>query len=224
MTKKYWKTLKKLSLTMLITMLFLVSISIPMNIQPNNTIFNNTDSPIVELPNASLLEYENPIYGTGNNRTLRTFVQNSSEASGVSKFNISSDSNDEFLNKGQYNFTFDKSYNTIYTLEDDTPFVFPDTDFTGSSSNEEISNLNTIYMQEYDSCSGLNSSIEFDDDINFIDIDSTLGTPNVVKFDLTTEFSDSDFNNSVVGFIIQLKLKTNYPTNLDISLYDLIET
>ena len=44
MTKKYWKTLKKLSLTMLITMLFLVSISIPMNIQPNNTIINNIEN------------------------------------------------------------------------------------------------------------------------------------------------------------------------------------
>ena len=86
-----------------------------MNIQPNNTIFNNTDPSIVELPNASLYEYENPIYGSGNNRTLRTFLQNSSEASGVNSFNISSDSNDEFLNKGQYNLTFDKSFNTTYT-------------------------------------------------------------------------------------------------------------
>ncbi|MHA1475954.1 MAG: hypothetical protein ACTSQ5_12300 [Promethearchaeota archaeon] len=220
MTKKYWKTLKKLSLTMLITMLFLVSISIPMNIQPNNTIFNNTDSPIVELPNASLLEYENPIYGTGNNRTLRTFVQNSSEASGVNNFNISSDTNDEFLNKGQYNFTLDKSYNTIYTLEDDTPFVFPDTDF---SSNEEISNLNTIFMQDYDSYTGSNTSIE-DADLNFLDIDSTTGSQKLVTFNLTTDFSDSDYNKSVVGFIVKLNLKTNYPTNLNISLFDLNET
>ena len=113
--KKYWKTLKKTTLTMLITILFLVSISIPRNIEPNNTIYNDTDSSLVELPNASLYEYENPIKGVGNNRTLRTFLQNSSEASGVSKFNISSDSNDEFLNKGQYNFTFAEAYNSTYT-------------------------------------------------------------------------------------------------------------
>ncbi len=218
MTKKYWKTLKKLSLTMLITMLFLVSISIPMNIQPNNTIFNNTDSPIVELPNASLFEYENPINGAGNNRTLRTFLQNSSEASGVNTFNISSDSNDEFLNKGQYNFTFDKSYNTTYTLEDDTPMLSPNEPF---GLNEYVSSENTIYVETGIVTNGNNESIT-DEDTDHLEISHSL---NEVIFNLTTDFSSSTKNNSVIGFIIELKLRvlTN-PVDLDVSIYDLNES
>ena len=192
-----------------------------MNIQPKNTIFNNTDLSIVELPNASLNEYENPIYGVGNNRTLRTFLQNSSEASGVNKFNISSDSNDEFLNKGQYNFTFDKSFNTIYTLEDDTPLVSPNTDF---GLNEDISNGNTIYIIENGSTIvGDNNSITTED-LNYLDIPSTTGSPKLVKFNLTTDFSDSVNNNSVIGFILKLKLRVRLnPADLNISIYDIIE-
>ena len=131
-----------------------------MNIQPNNTIFNNTDSPVVELPNASLYEYENPINGAGNNRTLRTFLQNSSEASGVNTFNISSDSNDEYLNKGQYNLTFGKSFNTTYTLEDDTPFVSPNYDF---GLNEYVSSENNLTLESGSVTNGeTNVSIEED--------------------------------------------------------------
>jgi len=219
MTKKYWKTLKKLSLTMLITMLFLVSISIPRNIQPNNTLINNTDSSIVELPNASLFEYENPINGAGNNRTLRTFLQNSSYSSGINTFNISSDSNDEFLNKGQYNFTFDQSYNTTYTLEDDTPLVSPNTDF---GINEYESSENTIYVETGNVDNGNNDSIITDEDFDQLEI-SSVG--NLAIFNLTTDFSSSSTNNSVIGFIIEMKLQlTVNPADLDVYIYDLNES
>jgi hypothetical protein len=227
MTKKYWKTLKKLSLTMLITMLFLVSISIPRNIQPNNTIINNTDSSIVELPNASLFEYENPINGAGNNRTLRTFLQNSSEASGFNSFNISSDSNDEFLNKGQYNFTFDQSFNTTYTLEDDTPLVSPNDVF---GLNEYASTNNTMYFDSGSISEGNNASLITNGDNDILKITSEGGTPNLVIFNISTDaFEDLDNklatkNNSVIGFIIELNLQVlDEPVDLDVLIYDLIE-
>ena len=192
-----------------------------MNIEPNNTIFNNTESSIVELPNASLYEYENPIKGVGNNRTLRTFLQNSSESSGVNKFNISSDANDEFLNKGQYNFTFDKSFNTTYTLEDDTPFVSPNTDFV---LNEETSLENNITIIESSGTfpEDLNASIVAED-YNFLNIPSTTGTPKSAKFNFSTEFSTLKINQ-VIGFIFELKLRVlDNPADLNISIYDLIE-
>ncbi|QEE16662.1 hypothetical protein DSAG12_02492 [Promethearchaeum syntrophicum] len=216
--KKYWKTLKKISLTMSIALLFLISISIPMNIQPNNINFNNTDPSVVELPNTSLFEYENPIYGTGNNRTLRTFLQNSSEASGVSKFNISSDSNDEYLNKGQYNFTFDKSFNTTYILEDDTPLVSPDTDF---DLNEEISLNNNLTLGS----SGSITNGGTDSDIASIDFDyiEITSSGNLAIFNLTTDFSNSDYNETVIGFIVELNLRLFDDADLNVFIYDLIE-
>jgi len=217
MTKKYWKTLKKLSLTMLITMLFLVSISIPRNIQPNNTLINTTDSSIVELPNASLFEYENPINGAGNNRTLRTFLQNSSEASGVDSFNISSDSNDEFLNKGQYNFTFDQSFNTTYTLEDDTPLSLPNEIF---ELNEYDSSENLLFNKSGAITYGDNDSIIAKGG-EYIEITSSAQS---AIFNMTTDFSSSGTNNLVIGFIVELELRVlDNPADLDVLVYDLIE-
>ncbi len=225
MTKKYWKTLKKLSLTMLITMLFLVSISIPMNTQPNNTNLNNTDSSIVELPNASLYEYENPIYGTGNDRTLRTFLQNSSESSGVNTFNIPSDANDEFLNKGQYNFTFDQSYNTTYILEDDDPFVSPNSKF---DLNEYYSTKNNVTVDSGSITYGDDDSIKIDEDGDFLEITSS---GNSAIFNFSTDAFKDTFsnlntkNNTVIGFILEIKMQIlDNSADLDVSVNDFIES
>ncbi len=185
-----------------------------MNIQPNNTIFNNTDPSIVELPNASLYEYENPINGAGNNRTLRAFLQNSSEASGVNSFNISSDSNDEILNKGQYNFTFDKSFDTTYTLEDDTPLVSPNYDF---DLNEYVSSQNLLFNKSGEITLGDNDSIDAKSG-EYIDITSSN---KLASFNLSADFLSSLDFNIVIGFILELELIVpDYPVDLNISIYD----
>jgi hypothetical protein len=144
-------------------------------------------------------------------------MENASTTSGINSFNIPSDHNEEYLEAGQFNFTFVKNYETNHTLEDDTPLDYPKMRFTPDPT----------FMN---GSSGDDAFIQTKDDGDSIQLNSA-GLE--ITYNFTTEFAavKSDYgskllvsNSSILGFNVLTNLKTSRNVTLEIYAFDHLDS
>jgi hypothetical protein len=213
--KTHRKTAKKTYVSLMFVLLFSLSLfSQILNISDYGDGEQTTES--VDFPSIqSANEYENLIYGQGDNRTQKIYLTNTSSVTSTDAFNISSNSADEYLSYGQYNFTFPKNYNTSYVLEDDTPLESPK--FHSWSKHNEI-NLNNGTLS-----SGDNSSLQLNND-QYAKLICNTSDPKVVDIFASTDFSNYTYSNkTILGYQIQIKLTSNTSMQLNLTAKDFID-
>ncbi|MHA1674885.1 MAG: hypothetical protein ACTSYI_14815 [Promethearchaeota archaeon] len=124
MIKIRWKSARRKIIPMVLGTVILLSLCIqifdPINSYKTSLDSTNTQS----IPQPSLKDFENPIIGIGNNRSVFLYMQNYSTTSGVNNFNISSEDDTHYLNDGIFNITMEPNFNTTFTIEDDNSLEY----------------------------------------------------------------------------------------------------
>jgi len=169
----------------------------PINSYKTSLDSTNTQS----IPQSSLKDFENPIIGNGNNRSVFLYMQNYSTTSGMNNFNISSEDGDYFLNDGIFNITMEPNFNTTFTIEDDNSLEYPR---ASNTTNLEPSDISII--------SGDNQTS------SFLLVDSDLKR---VEFNISI---NADFYplalNTILGFKIEFEMICNSSVTMNSSLYN----
>ncbi len=173
-------------LVIILTFLILNSLIIT----PNNLTFQNNenslDSPIKykkDNPTMSQTDLDNPIYGDGLNQTVRAYMKNISTSIMTNgSFNITAPNLNSKLTAGEFNFTFDRNYNTTYEIEDDSVYDYPIIKFPFDNATENLISGNNI--------SGGIAEITDDNPSSYWKINST-SSPGVINFTITANFSSS---------------------------------
>ncbi|MCK5346124.1 MAG: hypothetical protein KAR20_22090, partial [Candidatus Heimdallarchaeota archaeon] len=212
-----WNNLKQKLFPLLMVSIFLMTLVYPMTDPVDLQSEPNLTSNALNSPMSSITSFDEPIFGIGDSRTLRIHMQNASSTSGLNSFNISSDYNEEFLEAGQFNFTFTKNYLTNHTLEDNTPLEYPKVKYTPDATH-------------MDGSIGDDSFIQTKDDGDSLQLNSVSQE---VTYNFTTEFAGVvstlgsrplDSNSSILGFNVLTNLKVSNNVKLDIYAFDYIES
>ena len=167
---------------------------------------NDTDKE-VSIPNSSGI-LDDAITGKGNNQSVRAFFNTSDTSHGINEFNISTSSQDnQYLDKGSFNITLGKGYNTTYEIENDSPLELP---YKRRPADNILVNV------QAEQFSGDNSSIREDNEL-FIGANSSTGT---ITFILRADFTGLDFKQPITSFMFRLALQANITVNISSEAHD----
>lgn len=175
-----------------------------------------------EVPTSAATPYPSIIYGAGTSRETRILTTNTSSGTGLNGIQVDSYQDGDFLVGGQFNVTFDPTYDTNYTLEDDTPLYHPKRTYRANP---------TLYDRTLDvgSVDDL-SRIVSDNGVSALFLSADVSGDHTVSIGVDPDFADAKFNGiqisnneSLMGVNIGLQIRS--PTRaveLEILAYDYI--
>ena len=193
---------------------------------PNHSILQDFDD-ILEDENENNIEnqlhyaanLDEPIYGDGQNQTVRVYMINSSNSlNNNGSFLTAAPNNNSKLPYGEFNFTFEQNYNTTYELEDDLAY-----DYSEASYNFVDNGTLKLNNGTSNGNSGF-SNITDNDILTFWNVSFEN---NIINFTLTLNFSkyiDVKYNYThICRFDIDLRANFTGNVNLTVQAWDHLE-
>ncbi|MBD3352794.1 MAG: hypothetical protein GF364_15000, partial [Candidatus Lokiarchaeota archaeon] len=129
-----------------VIMLFPIFINSRILISENLRLDEIENVQIHDIESSSLTDLETSWTGSGNNKTVKTYLLNQSSCSNQQdEFNISVDTSPSEISYGDFNFTFDSDYNTQYQFEQDSPLLNSNTNVSSrANQNWQPSNATGV--------------------------------------------------------------------------------
>ncbi len=183
--------------TLFLVSIFLASMLLTQTNQPSSILDGGESKAILSPPISSAIEYDTPIYGVGNDRNIRLFMENTSSTTGVNNFNITADSPSDVLNKGQYNITITDTVNTNYTIEDDNPLENPLKAYPSDNYEFEVVLGNPLGVINY-------PITIITEDVDLDNVNLTIVT------DFTSVITGGSTLNDISGFIIEFDVSYSF--------------
>jgi hypothetical protein len=207
----------KLGITGLFIAIFVVSsIMTPSDVSVIDSHLENS-SDKTTLPIISSNNYTSDIIGVGNNQTIRIDLQKNGTTSLVNELNISSDSDEEYLSRGQFNFSLPTNYNTTYEFETDNTLDNPMYRSPAVVGSKNMTNTTGSWI------SGTDSAMD-DTGTDYIEYKANSEILNLTltaNYSLPTTYTPAMDVRLIIGFLSSLKVGSQRNLLLNISMYDI---